>query len=416
MTIRERYLTRTPRSARAFDASGRYLPGGVTRQAGQWDPYPVTLERGEGTRVWDVDGNCYFDLINNYASLVHGHGNPEIMAAVSSALTRGVAWVGNSASQAELAKLITDRVASVERVRFTNSGAEAANLALVIARAVTGRPGFLMARYGYHGSVAETRVGSFDAASPPNYVARYNDLADFERILAEHGDEIAAVFLEPVMGFGGIVEGSREFLTGVIAAARQAGALMVLDEVVTFRLGTGGAQGNLGLTPDLTMFGKIIGGGFPIGAVGGREAVMAAVDGRNVRSSHSGTFNGNPISTTAGVASVNALTAERIERIGELAARLRDGLVAAAGREGIPLRVNRAGSILGLVFQTADSANPLARDDRDLMGRFHLAALNHGLLMAPRGMIAMSTAMTAADVDEMVDRAAAAIGDLANEG
>ncbi len=415
MTIRETYLSRTPRSARAFDAARRFLPGGVSRQAGQWDPYPLTIERGVGSRIWDADGHCYFDLINNYASLVHGHRHPAIMTAVADALSRGVAWVGNCASQAELARLLTERVASVERVRFTNSGSEAANLALIIARAVTGRPGFLMARYGYHGSVAELRAGSFDATSPPNYVARYNDLADFEAVLAQHGAEIAAVFLEPVMGFGGIVEGSREFLAGVAAAAHRAGALMVFDEVVTFRLGTGGVQGNLGLTPDLTMFGKIIGGGFPIGAVGGPAAVMSAVDGANIRASHSGTFNGNPISTTAGVASVSGLTAERIEQIGALATRLRAGMLRTSEQAGLPIRINRAGSLLGLLFQTTEAASPLVRDDRDLMSRLHLAALNHGLLMAPRGMIATSTAMTATDVDEIVERAAAAMEDVAKE-
>jgi glutamate-1-semialdehyde 2,1-aminomutase len=257
--------------------------------------------------------------------------------------------------------------------------------------------------------MTELRAGSFDAAVPPNYVAAYNDLAGFERVLAEHGDEIAAVFLEPVTGFGGVVTGTPEFLAGTTAAARKAGALMVIDEVVTFRMGVGGAQGNLGLEPDLTMFGKIIGGGFPIGAVGGRSEVMARLDGNTLKAIHSGTFNGNPVSTAAGVASVRALTAERIDEIDRRAAQLRAGLLSAAEAAGLPMRVNRAGSILGLFFQSEQPASPLARDDGNLMSRFHLAALNQGLLFAPRGMIAMSTAMTEGDVDEMIERVAAAV-------
>ena len=414
--IRDSYLRRTRASAAAFADARQWLAGGVSRQAGYWAPYPISLDRGSGPRVWDIDGNEYIDLINNYSSMIHGHAHPDIEAAVRSVIPKGTAWVGNCASQTELARLLVKRVASVDRVRFTNSGSEAANLALMVARAVTGRHQFLMVRNGYHGSLMEFGAGSFGLEGPGPYVARYNDLAEFEAVLDAHGPEIAAVFIEPVWTFGGVIEGTRPFIEGVRQRAHSAGALLVLDEVVTFRLGVGGAQGKIGVDADLTMFGKLIGGGFPIGAVGGKAEHMSSLDASGgMKAIHSGTFNGNPVSTAAGIASLNALTAEEIARLDRISGLLGDGLTAKARKIGLPIRINRSGSILGLFFQDEQPENPLLRDDRQLMTNFHLAALNHGVLIAPRGMMALSTAMTDSTIGEIVERAGRAMEDASAE-
>ncbi|MDX1385171.1 MAG: aminotransferase class III-fold pyridoxal phosphate-dependent enzyme, partial [Thermoanaerobaculia bacterium] len=323
VTIEDRYRQRTPGSARFFDRASRTVPGGNSRQAGYWEPYPLCVERAEGVHFYDLDGNEYIDLTFNYTAMVHGHAYPPIVEAVD--LARGSGWAANNVHMLDVAEQLVERVASVDQVRFTNSGTEAALLALTIARQVTGRYKVLMNRFGSHGSLMEFESGTFDHPGPATFLGEYNDLASFEAVLAEHGDEIAAVFTEPVMGAGGGIPADVGFLRGLADAARRAGALFVADEVITFRLGVGGWQGEIGIDPDLTMFGKLIGGGFPVGAVGGKRELMRVLEpGGGVF--HSGTYNANPVTMAAGAVSIRELTAERIAAMHDLAERLEVGL------------------------------------------------------------------------------------------
>ncbi len=413
--VRDTYLARTSGSAEAHGRAERLMPGGTSRQAGYWTPYPLTFERGEGPFLWDVDSNRYFDLINNYTAMVHGHAYPPIVEAAQRQAARGTGWAGGNRNQLDLAEQIVARVASVDQVRFTNSGSEAASLAFTIARKVTGRPKLLMARYGYHGSLMEFECGSFGHEGPTTLLATYNDLDDFQRVLSEHGSDIAAVFLEPVMGSGGVISGQRAFLQGVRDAARDVGALFVLDEVLTLRFGYGGVQGALDLNPDLTMFGKLIGGGYPVGAVGGPRDLLTIFDPSDLKLFHTGTFNANPVTMAAGGISLSHLTADRIERMSAVAGRLSDGLKRSAGRAGLPLSINHHGSCLNVYFSLTAPQASIVRTDADLIGRFHVAAMNRGLFMAPRGMIALSTVMTDAHVDEISERFDAAMADTAAE-
>ena len=410
-TIESRYVANTPRSAAADGRAGKAIVGSNSRGAAWWRPYPITVARADGVYVEDVDGRTYIDAINNYTSLVHGHGYPPIIQAVSKQLAMGTAFTANNNHQIALAERLIDRIPSMDSVRFTNSGSEAGLLALTIARIVTGRSKVLMARGGYHGILMEFEAGSMpelmaghDAST---FLGNFNDAASFEAILDAHGDDIAAVVLEPVLGAGGIVPATPEFLRRVQAAARSAGALLVLDEVITFRLAEGGAQSLLGIEPDLTMLGKIIGGGFPVGAVGGRQALMDIFDPGQPKAFHSGTYSGNPITMTAGLASVEALTETRIKRMTSLATRLADGIERHASNLDLPVACGCEGSLLQLRFERGDGL--------DRMASFHLAALNHGLLLAPRGMMALSTLMDEALIDEMVQRAAQALQDVADE-
>ncbi len=406
------YSRKTRKSAAAHVRADKLLPGGTSRQAGYWAPYPLTFKRAEGPFLWDIDGNRYFDLINNYTAMVHGHSYPPIVEAARRHAGRGTGWVGGNFEQLELAEEIVGRVAAVEQVRFTNSGTEAGALAFNIARKLTGREKLLMARYGYHGSLLEFETGSFGREGSVTLLADYNDLAAFERVIEEHGNEIAAVFLEPVLGSGGVVSGDALFLHGVQAAARQVGALLVLDEVLTLRFALGGVQGQVGLTPDLTMFGKLIGGGYPVGAIGGARDLLKIFAPSDLKLFHTGTFNANPVTMAAGFVSLNHLTGERIDAMAGAAKTLKSGLARAATKAGLPLSINHHGSCLNLYFSERAPRSSVVREDGQLLGAFHIVAMNHGLFLAPRGMIALSTVMTSAYLAEILERAEAAMAEL----
>jgi glutamate-1-semialdehyde 2,1-aminomutase len=413
--IEVQYQERTLRSAELAAGAERLMPGGDTRAAAYFPPHPVTVARGEGPFLWDVDGNRYIDLLGNYTSLVHGNAYPPIAEAMHTWAARGTAWAARCEPALELAALLTERVASAEQIRFTNSGTEAVMLAMQIAKLVTGRDRILMAKHGYHGSHEDTEIGFLGSEGPRTYVAEYGDAAAFSRVLDPHGPEIACVLLEPVLGSGGIVAAPPGFLAEVAKATRRAGALFILDEVICFRLAAGGAQSLHGISPDLTVFGKLVGGGLPVGAVGGRADLLAVTDPRQLRMFVSGTFNGNPITMAAGTVAVGGLTAERISAMHRLAERLRAGLVLGATTHGLPFSVNHAGSLMNVFFTATAPAVRLVRTDAPTMYRFHLAALNHGLFIAPRGMIALSTVMTEALIDEIIERATAAFADVAAE-
>lgn len=413
--ILETYRTRTRKSASIFAAARKVMPGGNSRQAGYWTPHPLAIERGEGVYLYDVDGHRYFDLINNYTSMVHGHAYPPIVEAAEKQIRRSTAWAAGNVLQNRLAEQLVARLPAVDQVRFTNSGSEAGALAFTIARKITGRQKLLMARFGYHGLLMEFETGSLGHEGPLTYLATFNDLADFKAVLAEHGDEIAAVFLEPVLGSGGVIPATPEFLNGVKAAAHEAGALFVLDEVLSFRFSTGGCQKRFGIKPDLTMLGKTIGGGFPVGAVGGLAEHMKVFDPADLKVFHSGTYNANPVTMAAGEVSVRELTGERIAVMDTLAEKLKEGLTAAVKKAGLPVTVNHFGSCLNLYFSAASPESSVIRDDAEIMDKFHHAAMNHGLFLAPRGMIALSTVMTGDHIDEILERAEAALKDVAAE-
>lgn len=393
------------------------MPGGDTRAAGYHAPYPLTLDRGKGAKVWDVDGNEYWDLSCNYTSLVHGHGFAPIVEAARGALETGTAWPARNVHQIALAELLCDRVDSVERVRFCNSGSEANMLALHVARIATGRPKLLMARYGYHGSHEDFEAGTGRShahvpGADATLTATYGDIASFESVLRDHGSQIAAVFVEAVMGAGGVVSAPPAFFAQLLEATHRAGAILVLDEVITLRLAVGGHQRTLGLRPDLTTFGKLIGGGFPVGAVGGRHELMSLLDPRTNKMFHSGTFNGNPVTCAAGVASVSHLTADRIGELDRLGERLAAGLITAAAGARLPFSLRRVGSLFNLYLQAElPTANPLRSDTAEI-ALLHLAGMNHGLYFAPRGMLTLSTPLDDAAIDDMIARFAAAFDDV----
>ena len=290
-------------------------------------------------------------------------------------------------------------------------------LAAQVARRLTGRKLILMARYGYHGSYDDLEVGLSGQDGERTMLADFGEATAFEALLSERGAEIAAVFLEPVLGSAGVVEPPQGFLGRVAEAAHRAGALFILDEVITLRLHEGGAQQIFDVKPDLTMLGKIIGGGFPVGALGGSEEVMSSFDPRNRGSIfHAGTFNGNPITCAAGLTSIRELTQARIDKMATQVERLGAELSRAARDAGLPFSVRTCGSLLNVFFLKEPPPATIAREDSRAITNFHLAALNNGLFLAPRGMIALSTVITDELLSEISERAAKAIADVAKAG
>jgi glutamate-1-semialdehyde 2,1-aminomutase len=421
------YRMRTPQSRALHERAVHTLPGGSTRAGTFYLPYPTYMARGRGCRLTDVDDNVYIDCLSNYTSLIHGHAHPSLMATLSVHAARGTAHGAPVEAEIALAETIAHRVRSVEQLRFTNSGTEAVMGAIRAARAWTGRAKVLKMEGGYHGSYDAAEVSVDPGLDAPTWptgrpdgagispglggevlVAPFNDLTTVSALIDRHRRDLAAVIVEPVMTAAGVIPASEEFLRGVRAATEAAGVLLILDEVVTFRLATGGAQQLYGVKPDLTTFAKIIGGGLPIGAFGGAAAIMRAFDVRYPGAiSVSGTFNGNLAAMTMGLAALDLLTAGEIDRINGLGDRLREGLQRAADESDFPALITGVGSI-GHIHAGHPSSIPIASyresrgDSRELAALVHMELLNHGVFIAPRGMFCVSTPITEATAATVV--------------
>jgi glutamate-1-semialdehyde 2,1-aminomutase len=403
------YLGRTPRSKALHERATRVMPGGDTRTGTFHLPYPLFVQRGQGCRVWDADGNEYLDILNNFTALIHGHAHPVVYDALIRQGSQSTVHGSANELQVRLAELLCGRVASVERVRFCNSGTEASMFALRAAKAFTGRSKILKMEGGYHGShdqvaVAmappyETRAvtGLSPGALSEVLLGRMNELDYTAALIRRHRDELAAVIIEPVMGAGGAIPAEPEFLSGLRAVTAECGVLLVLDEIITFRLGYGGAQERYGVRPDLTCFGKIIGGGLPVGAFGGRADVMATYDPtRPGTIVHSGTYNGNAATMAAGIATLELLTREAIDQLNRMGDELRARLNAAIARQGVDALVNGTGSVMQLHFMAPPlrTAGDAARADRRSLKLMHLGLLSRGVFSASRQMYVLSTPMT----------------------
>ncbi|HEU4494003.1 MAG TPA: aspartate aminotransferase family protein [Rubrobacteraceae bacterium] len=412
------YKIETRRSRALFERLSRSIPGGNTRSLAYFPPHPLAISHGSGCRLWDVDGNEFVDLLNNYTATVHGHAVPAINEAMSRQAALGTVFPAPAEAQAELAERIVDRVASVEKVRFTNSGTEAVMMAVRAARAFTGREKIIKAEGGYHGMWEQVPVSWPQDALPGRRTATpegvrelvrlvdYNDVADLEAAMDEQGGSVAAIILEPVTGTG-VLTGKPDYFAAARRLADEHGALLICDEVITLRLGTGGYQEVLGVRPDLTTMGKIIGGGLPVGAFGGREDVMSVFDPRLPdHLHHSGTFNGNLMTMAAGRVALDLLTKDEIQRLNALGERLADGLhrlfapVAELGAV-----VTSCGSLVHLNFETQGEVRTCS--DLNLgspvMAAFHLAALDEGVYIAPRCFMNTSTAMDEQVIDDVLE-------------
>ncbi|MFW5947636.1 MAG: glutamate-1-semialdehyde 2,1-aminomutase [Gemmatimonadota bacterium] len=416
-----------------YDEARGLIPGGVNspvRAFGSVGGTPVFFRLAEGARMWDVDGNEYLDYVGSWGPMILGHNHPDVRAALEVALARGTSFGAPSPDEVELAELVVEMVPSVERVRMVNSGTEATMSALRLARAATGRDRVIKFRGGYHGhgdsflvdagSGAATlgvpsSPGVTKGAARDTLVAEFNDLASVRSLLEENDGQVAAVIVEPVAGNMGCVPPANGFLEGLRSLSAEYGALLIFDEVMTgFRVAPGGAQERYGVMPDLTTLGKVIGGGLPVGAFGGREELMAQVapDGPVYQA---GTLSGNPLAMAAGTAMLTRLKAhpEAYDELERLGAKLEAGMLALIEEGGYPLSWNRVGAMATLFF-TPDAVTGWAtssRQDREAFGRYFHGMLDRGIYLPPSPFEALflSVAMTDGDVERTVAAAADAL-------
>jgi glutamate-1-semialdehyde 2,1-aminomutase len=376
------------RSSELFAAAERVMPGGNTRTTLAIPPNPPYAARGEGCRVIDEDGHVVIDLQNNYSSLVHGHCHPLLVETASRAVAEGTCFGLPTRHDVALATRICERIPAIQRLRFTNSGSEAVMMAIRTARAVTGRDRLLRFADCYHGIydaviAADTR-GVTDATRRDIVTCPVADADAFRAAVDEHGDQLAVVIIDLMPNRAGLRPLPASFVQLVRDETARRGILLCVDEVITLRLETGGLQQRYGLTPDLVTLGKIIGGGFPIGAWGGSDEVMAQLDPRRPDSvPHAGTFSANPVAMRAGLAALDLLDADAITRINQLGDRVRRA-AAAAGYDA-------AGS--GSLFRLIDVFGDWA-----LWWRLYRA----GVLVATNGLCSVSTVMSDSDADAVI--------------
>ena len=423
----DKFVARTPVSRQKQADAEKYLPGGSSRGTAFFAPHPHFIERGEGHYLHDADGNRLLDFMINATSLVLGHAHPDVTRAIQEQAARGTAFTGPTDPQVRMAKILTERVPSLDLVRFTNSGTEGTLMAIRAARAFTGREKIAKFEGGYHGAHEYVSVSvhppleKLDPSGPtpiPEYsgmpksildqviVLPYNDLDWCERELTRNANELACLIMEPVVSSFGYLPGDIDFLRGLRELTAELGIVLIYDEVQSFRIAPGGAQETLGVIPDMTTLGKIIGGGTPVGAFGGRADIMELFDPtRPAPIPHAGTFNANPVTMAAGEAVMKRLTPEVYDRMNALGGQLRAKLRAVFDEFEMPAQVTGIGSLFGIHFTSESIVDyrTVVRSNQ-LMGRaLFTGLLNEGVLLQTGTAGALNTLTTEAEVDTLVD-------------
>ena len=424
----DRYIEMTPKSKEAWEEAKQYLPGGDSRNSIFWSPYPVFVEEASGSHVVDADGTDRLDFIGTMTTLVLGHAPGPVVDAVRTQLEQGVVYNAPNRHQVRLAKLLCERIPSFDLVRFTNSGTEATLNTIRAARAFTGRSQIAKAEGGYHGShdvvSVSVRVdpgkagerlqpdalpateGLADGVLDSVVVIPFNETGPAREVLERHKDDLAAIIVEPMLGSVGMLPATHEFLGMLRDFASENGVVLIFDEVISFRIAPGGSQEYYGITPDMTSLGKIIGGGFAVGAFGGREDIMGLYDPTSgPRVAHAGTFNANPATMLAGSVTLEQLTPEVYRRLAEVTEYLRHGLREVGQELEVPVQVTGLGSLFGIHFQddTLVGYRDLAKADSSFRHNVFLGLLNEGILMAPNLVGAVSTVISEAEVDTFVE-------------
>jgi glutamate-1-semialdehyde 2,1-aminomutase len=415
-------------NADVFERSTRAIPGGVNSSIRAFKAVggtPYVVARAEGPYVYDVEGTQYVDLVQSYGAIVLGHAHPVVTAAISTAAAGGTSYGAPTPREMKLAEVIRERVPSCERVRLMNSGTEATSTAVRLARGFTGRDRIVIFHGNFHGATdALLAAGGSGVATlglpgtagvPASAVA--NTLVVPYNVVPELDERVAAVFVEPVAANMGVVAPKPGFLEGLRAECDRVGALLVFDEVITgFRLGAGGAQGVYGVRPDLTTFGKVIGGGLPIGAVGGRQDLMETLSPLGAVF-HAGTLAGNPLATAAGLAALGELTDEVYTTLRHRAGRLSSVLAEACDAAELPAQFPVVGTLVGMYFGEglAGGAHSVPTNfaeakttDEALYARFFHAMLAEGVALAPGAYEALFVGL--GHTDEVIDRIGAAAG------
>ncbi|HEY8353495.1 MAG TPA: glutamate-1-semialdehyde 2,1-aminomutase [Methylophilaceae bacterium] len=419
----------TSRNQQLFEQSLSLIPGGVNspvRAFGSVGGTPVFFKRGQGARLWDEDGKEYIDYVGSWGPMILGHAHPEVIEAVRQAAANSLSFGAPTALELEMAELVTRLVPSMEQVRLVSSGTEATMSAIRLARGFTGRSKIVKFEGCYHGHADSLLVkagsgaltfGQPSSAGVPAEVAAhtltlpYNDIAAVEQLFDRMGDEIACVIVEPVAGNMNLVVPQEGFLQSLRTQCTRHDAVLIFDEVMTgFRVALGGAQSLYGIRPDLTTLGKVIGGGLPVGAFGGRKDIMACLAPLGPVY-QAGTLSGNPVAVAAGLATLRLIQAEGFyERLSASTGQMVDGLVAAAKRAGIAFSGQSVGGMFGLYFaeNVPHCFDDVMQSDKAAFNRFFHAMLETGVYLAPSAFEAgfVSAAHTQADIEVTIDAAA----------
>ena len=410
----------TARSEELFAAARKLMPGGVSspvRAFRSVGGQPIVFDRVKGAYAWDVDDNRYIDYVGSWGPAICGHAHPEVIAALHEALDKGTSFGAPCALENQLAEMVIEAVPSVEMVRFVNSGTEACMSVLRLIRAFTGREKVVKFEGCYHGHAdmflvkAGSGVATLGLPDSPGVprsttsntlTAPYNDLEAVKALFTENKGEIAGVILEPVVGNAGFITPEPGFLEGLREITREHGALLVFDEVMTgFRISYGGAQAKFGVTPDLTTLGKVIGGGLPVGAYGGRADIMALVAPAGPMY-QAGTLSGNPLAMTAGIKTLELLRQPgTYERLDTITRRLSDGIHSAAREAGLPITGGSISAMFGFFLCEGPVRNFKEAKDTDAarFGKLHRAMLERGVYLAPSAFEAGFTSLAHSDAD-----------------
>ncbi|WDM21015.1 glutamate-1-semialdehyde 2,1-aminomutase [Paenibacillus polymyxa] len=425
MIDEQRKVRKDTHSKVAFDEAKQYIPGGVNSPVRAFKSVgitPVYIDHGEGSRVYDIDGQSYLDYVCSWGPLIMGHAHPEVVKALQAAVVKGTSFGAPTLAETEMAKLVCERVPSLDIVRMVNSGTEATMSAIRLARGFTSRSKILKFEGSYHGHADSLLIkagsgvatlGLPDSPGVPEVVAThtitvpYNDLASVKLAFEKFGEEIAAIIVEPVAGNMGVVPPQPGFLEGLREVTQQYGSLLIFDEVMTgFRVGLHSAQGRFGVTPDLTCLGKVIGGGLPVGAYGGRRDILEQI-APSGPIYQAGTLSGNPLAMAAGFSTLKLLTPEVYDRLEERAARLQAGFERNASELGIPVTINRVGSMVCPFFTEEKVVNfdTAKMSNQDHFRRYFIEMVNEGVSVAPsqfEGMF-VSGVHTVEDIDATIE-------------
>lgn len=421
----KKYIDNTTGSKEWYEQSTDFLPGGNTRTTVYHDPYPVYVDHGRGCYVEDVDGTEYLDFFNNAASLVHGHSPPVVVKQVRESIQRNIAPGGPTRAEVELAELLCNRVTAIERVRFTNSGTEATMNAIRAARGYTGNDVIAKFEGIYHGTHDDAQISvnpplqAADSEESPQSVPEsagipdhrvqevltlpFNDVDASLAKLERRKSELAGVIIAPYMG-SKVIPATDSFITRLAEFTSEYDVPLIFDEVMSFRTAFHGVHTEFDVEPDLVTLGKIIGGGFPVGAFGGRREILQQFSPHSGEIKHSGTFNGNPITAKAGLVTLESFSKSEVERVNELAKKLEGECRSLAKEHGVQIEVNTAGSLFNLYIagEPIRDYRDAYRASKDLERLLYLELLSHGIRVAPKLFGSISTPMDEDHVDKFV--------------
>lgn len=407
-SLRKRYIDAHPASFSAAQSAAQWMPGGNTRSVLHYDPFPIVIASGDGSHVVDADGHRYLDCVGEFSAGLYGHQQPAIHQAINEAMRAGLTLGGPNRWEVELAQAVCTRFESIERIRFCNSGTEANLFALATARAITARDTFLVFDGAYHGGVLTFSGGGSPTNVPFDWkVLPYNDTDAAREFLQNEGHRVAAVLVEPILGAGGNIPGDKEFLAALRDETARCGAVLIFDEVKTSRCGPAGVQGLLGLTPDMTTFGKYLGGGLPLGGFGGKAEIMEHYDPRRSDAlKHAGTFNNNVISMAAGTVGLTHIyTADKAAEFHRRTERYKKELEEKMQAAGLRICLTGHGSMfsINLGLQAPRNAAQVSSDSVALRRLMHLRCMELGVRLAGRGDVYLSIAMVDADLEKLTD-------------